>query len=489
MGAPHRRRRARHRRRADRLPGAGDDRRGGAGGARPASIWETVTRELLAGRQLSPHQREAALAAPPRPRTSRSGSRTCCARAGGAGARRWRGVERRCGVAASARGGAGERRSARRRRGPARASAARAQAWASASSGRCRRRRAGQRGPRTCHATPTSPWRSAAPSPLSSGGCAAPSRQSATRECSTSPTACRHTCARRCCRPRCARSPSTRRPASRCATSPARSRPPACSRRCASSPPIARSSRRAPLRLARELTAAAHAAREAAAAPVDAGAAAALHELFRDRDVDRVGQPPPSPDDRRSVVELPRPRPLAARCPTSARAATRLARRGARPPAHDHAARARSPRGCRRSRPRSRRCGAWRTSTAASCSPASIQQAAGIVEALRGMLAAGARRRRLRRRAAPLRRAARQPRDDRAPCSPRCPTCRRRRRRASSSTCWGRWRCATSSPRCRRRPTARAATSCSTCSPRWDRRWCRTPHCCSATRAGTWCAT
>ncbi len=65
------------------------------------------------------------------------------------------------------------------------------------------------------------------------------------------------------------------------------------------------------LRLARQLTAAAHAAREAAVEPVEAGAAAALQELFRDRDVDRVGQPPPSPDDRRSVVELPRPRPLA----------------------------------------------------------------------------------------------------------------------------------------------------------------------------------
>ena len=65
------------------------------------------------------------------------------------------------------------------------------------------------------------------------------------------------------------------------------------------------------LRLARELTAVAHAARESTAGPVDAEAAAALQELFRNRDVDRVGQPPPSPDDRRSVVELPRPRPLA----------------------------------------------------------------------------------------------------------------------------------------------------------------------------------
>jgi HEAT repeat protein len=65
------------------------------------------------------------------------------------------------------------------------------------------------------------------------------------------------------------------------------------------------------LRLARELTAVVHATRESTAGPVDAEAAAALQELFRNRDVDRVGQPPPSPDDRRSVVELPRPRPLA----------------------------------------------------------------------------------------------------------------------------------------------------------------------------------
>jgi hypothetical protein len=63
------------------------------------------------------------------------------------------------------------------------------------------------------------------------------------------------------------------------------------------------------VRLARELAAAAHAAREAAA-PADPAAAGAIAALFADRDVDRVGQPPPMPDDRRALVTLPQRRAL-----------------------------------------------------------------------------------------------------------------------------------------------------------------------------------
>ena len=67
----------------------------------------------------------------------------------------------------------------------------------------------------------------------------------------------------------------------------------------------------AAVRLARELTAAARAQQEASA-PVDPTFAGTMRELFRDVDVDRVPASAPVDDDSRGVVEIPVVRPLEA---------------------------------------------------------------------------------------------------------------------------------------------------------------------------------
>ncbi|HXT19781.1 MAG TPA: HEAT repeat domain-containing protein, partial [Thermoanaerobaculia bacterium] len=274
------------------------------------SIWETVTRELLAGRQLSPHQREQALAASAsavdlaqwienllrQSGTARGGGGIGTVRGGAGGA----------GGAGGGSGGGGAGSGARAGSGTGGGGGAGAGGAGLGGVGAVGDAEATAAGPADGAALVATLGEAIS---TRLGEVRGPARHTATREVldltSRLPPRLRQTLLQASLRPL-----AVDEDAAESLRAVAAAQPPAGVLSTLRQLHTDRQKLSASaLRLARELTAAAHAAREAAA-PADAAAVEAIRTLFANRDVDQVGQPAPVADDPRAVVALPRPRAL-----------------------------------------------------------------------------------------------------------------------------------------------------------------------------------
>ncbi|HXT52563.1 MAG TPA: hypothetical protein VN811_16090, partial [Thermoanaerobaculia bacterium] len=275
------------------------------------SIWETVTRELLAGRQLSPHQREQALAASASAvdlaqwienLLRQSGT----ARGGGGGIGTVRGGAGGAGGAGGGSGGGGAGSGAGAGSGTGGGGGAGAGGAGLGGVGAVGDAEATAAGPADGAALVATLGEAIS---TRLGEVRGPARHTATREVldltSRLPPRLRQTLLQASLRPL-----AVDEDAAESLRAVAAAQPPAGVLSTLRQLHTDRQKLSASaLRLARELTAAAHAAREAAA-PADAAAVEAIRTLFANRDVDQVGQPAPVADDPRAVVALPRPRAL-----------------------------------------------------------------------------------------------------------------------------------------------------------------------------------